>query len=70
MKRGISRFLLEYALEMLKTEPYGRVLKVCKKKLKIWNPNSISPHILIGACSKHLFLETFLVGAEQRAIVC
>lgn len=30
------------------------------KRLKIWNPNSISPHILIGASSKHLFLEIFL----------
>lgn len=32
------------------------------KRPRIWNSNSISPHILVQACSKHLFLEVFSVG--------
>ena len=63
LKRELSCFLLEYAPEMLKSEPYGRDLKVYERKLKNWSPNSISPHILIGAWSKHLFLE--ILSAEN-----
>lgn len=62
VKRGISCFLSKYVPELLKAKPYGRDLQEYMKRPRIWNSNSISPHILVQACSKHLLLEVFSVG--------